>query len=55
MWFLYLGMESIWCTKYLKYGYILVNEIICEDLMEITQVVYQMLPMSEYKNHIRVD
>ena len=39
MWFLDLDMGRIWCTKYFKYGYILLNEIICEDLMKITQII----------------
>ena len=42
MWFLYLDMGSIWCTKYFKYSYILVNEIICEDLMKITQIIVEI-------------
>ena len=42
MWFLYLGMGSIWCNKYFKYGYILVNKIICEDLMKITQIIAEI-------------
>ena len=42
MWFLYLGMGSIWCTKYFKYSYILVNKIICEDLMKITQIFVEI-------------
>ena len=33
-----LGKGSILCTKYFKYCYILMNKIICEDLMKITQI-----------------
>ena len=35
-------MGSIWCTKYFKYGYILGNKIICEDLMKITQIFVEI-------------
>ena len=38
-WFLYLDMGSIWCTKDSD---ILVNEIICEDLMKITQIFVEI-------------
>ena len=40
--FLYLGTGSFWSTKYFKYSYILVNEIICEDLTKITQIVEEI-------------
>ena len=42
MWFLYLGIGSVLCTEYLKCGYILVNEVMCEDLMKITQLIVEI-------------
>ena len=39
MWY---RMGSIWCTKYFKYSYMLVHEIICEDLMKITQIIVEI-------------
>ena len=30
------------CTKYFKYSYILVNEIICKDLMKMTQIIVEI-------------
>ena len=35
---------KLWCTKYFKYSYILVHEIICEDLMKITQIIVEIWP-----------
>ena len=37
-------MGDILCTKYFKYSYILVNEIICEYLMKFTQIIGEIWP-----------
>ena len=44
-------MGRICCAKYFKYGYILVNKIICEDLMKITQIFVEIFVlMNKFKN-----
>ena len=37
--FLYLRIGSILWTKYFIYGYIIVNEVMCEDLENIMQII----------------
>ena len=37
--FLYLRIGSILWTKYFIYGYIIVNEVMCEDLENIIQII----------------
>ena len=43
------------CTKYFKYGYILVNKIICEDLMKITQIFVEIWTHLYLRISLKID
>ena len=54
-WFLYLGIGSFWYTKYFKYSCILVYEIICKDLMKITQIIVEIWTHLSFWINIKID